>query len=567
MTTLTIALFVVVCVAAICQAGALHMQTRATRFSHPAKPLSILAGELAVDIADVAHRTGRESLHALGIVARHAAVVLVEPEAASAPELAAYTASAPVHHIAPIRIIRREVALAIADVIDPIEARFERTFSTPGQARTAARLLITSLALACSGAVGVLSMVGPGPVLRLQPAASVVARSALGPSANVAPPAGLTPTPAPTPTASRAAHPRKPATTLNSAPAPAAAPDRFPSASPPNARGALPVGKGMWIWQPARADGGNVDSIVGRAEATGLTHIYVQTGSTKQGLLNQQFIDDLLPRAHAAHIRVYGWDFPKMSDPGADVQRAWGAISRVSPSGDMLDGFTADIETSSEGTALSADAITAYTTWLRQAVGDGYPLIATVPAPTAQRRSWPYREAIAHFDAFAPMVYWLNRDAGTDAANAMAYLSQFGKPIFPIGQAYDGGPEGGRPGLPAPEEIINFMQRSQAGGAPGASFWEWSHADQPTWDIIGLAGEFRLIAGPPEALSPPMVRSYQTLLTGFGFATPTDGVWGPSTADAVRAYQQAAHLPVTGVIDEPTKSMLFTPFHMRTFDQ
>jgi hypothetical protein len=290
----------------------------------------------------------------------------------------------------------------------------------------------------------------------------------------------------------------------------------------------------------------------------GLTHIYVQTGSSNKGLINMPFVDALVPKAHAAGIRVFGWDFPELNDPGADTQRAWQAISHRTPDGQMLDGFAADIETHSEGTKNDANSVFTYTSWVRQAAGDGYPLIACVPNPTPPRRTFPYREAIANFDAFAPMVYWLNRDSGTDVTNALQYLSQFGKPVFPIGQAYDGQAEGGHAGPPAPEEIIKFMQAAWAGGATGASFWEWGHAPQPTWDVIGLAGEFRLVPG-DGALPPGMLRSYQVLLNSLGFSAPVDGAWSDAMKGAVTAYQQAAHLPATGVIDDATKAMLFTP--------
>ena len=53
---------------------------------------------------------------------------------------------------------------------------------------------------------------------------------------------------------------------------------------------------------------------------------------------------------------------------------------------------------------------------------------------------------------------------------------------------------------------------------------------------------------------------YQVLLNSLGFAVGIDGVWGPSTAAAVSAYQGAARLPVTGTIDAPTRAVMLTPF-------
>ena len=91
-------------------------------------------------------------------------------------------------------------------------------------------------------------------------------------------------------------------------------------------RGAVPVGKGMWIWQPEKAEGGNPKAIVAKAPGGGLTHLYVRTGSSKTGFNGAPFLDRCCPLAHAAGIRVYGWDFPYLDDVGADVARAAAAM-------------------------------------------------------------------------------------------------------------------------------------------------------------------------------------------------------------------------------------------------
>ena len=88
------------------------------------------------------------------------------------------------------------------------------------------------------------------------------------------------------------------------------------------------------------------------------------------------------------------------------------------------------------------------------------------------------------------MVYWLNREPGGDVAMAMKYLAHFGKPLMPVGQAYDGGPEGGRPGVPPPAEILRFMQVAKQYGAVSVSFWSWQHANAPVWDAIKNAPQF-----------------------------------------------------------------------------
>jgi len=254
----------------------------------------------------------------------------------------------------------------------------------------------------------------------------------------------------------------------------------------------LPYGKGMWIWQPEHTEGGDARAIIRRAKEVGLTHLYVRTGSSWDGFYAGPFLDQILPAAHAAGIRVYGWDFPRLITPGDDVNRAVAAVNYRTPSRHRIDGFAADVETRAEGTAVSPEAATAYGNGLRDALGESFPLVAVVPRPSAWTKAiFPYAEVVARFDAIAPMVYWLNREPGSDVAGAMADLRPYGKPVFPVGQAYDGGPEGGRPGVPPRDELLRFFSVAYDKGADGVSFWSWQAANEQAFDSIRDAPEFR----------------------------------------------------------------------------
>ncbi|MCU1462222.1 MAG: Peptidoglycan-binding domain 1 protein [Acidimicrobiales bacterium] len=256
----------------------------------------------------------------------------------------------------------------------------------------------------------------------------------------------------------------------------------------------LPVGKGMWIWLPDKSDGGDPVAIVARAKAVGLTHVYVRIGSSWDGFNGAPFLAQLIPVAHAANIKVFGWDFPRLLDWPSDVNRALAAITFRAPNGQSIDGFAADIETPSEGTYLTTASADTYGAVLRKYIPKNYPLIAVTPRPSAHtvEVKYPYDKILAHFDAVAPMVYWLNRQPDSDVAGAMRDLAPFGKPIIPVGQAYDGAAEGGRPGVPTRDELSRFMATAAAQGAPGVSFWSWQHADQEVWDAIRDAPQFRL---------------------------------------------------------------------------
>jgi hypothetical protein len=315
----------------------------------------------------------------------------------------------------------------------------------------------------------------------------------------------------------------------------------------------------MWIWLPERTDGGDPAAIVARAQAVGLTHLYVRTGSSRQGVEATAFLEALLPLAHDAGLRVYGWDFPYLENIPGDVERAMAAINFRTTTGHRIDGFVPDIETGSEGTNLTAEGATAYAQALRAAVGDDYPLIACVPNPTPRRiETFPYAAIMPYFDAVAPMVYWLNRQPDTDVANAVAWLNQFGKPVIPVGQAYDGGPEGGRPGPPPPDEIQRFLSTAQRYGATGASFWSWQHATPEIWSAIATAPELT-IPVQESPLDRIQLMAVQTQLTSMGYWAPATGMWDEQTIHAVTVFQIDLGLAPTGALDTATRASLLGP--------
>lgn len=356
-----------------------------------------------------------------------------------------------------------------------------------------------------------------------------------------------------------AASPLPPSTPPTAA-APVAAPPPPPAPpAPPNVRGAVPVGKGMWIWLPEKTEGGNPAAIVARAQKVGLTHLYVRTGSSKMGFHGADFLNALLPAAHDAGIRIYGWDFPYLQDPAADVARAVQAIKYTTPRGDRIDGFAADVELKSMGVNITPETASWYGDNLRASVGDAYPLIAVVPRPSPALVNYPYAELTRGFDAIAPMVYWLKRDPVSTTTMAMQVLGQLGKPVIPIGQAYDGFAEGGPPGVPGRGQIHEFFETAAALGAPGVSFWSWQHASDEAWQAIGDAALFQLPAEPDVQFRPDQVRAYQVLLSSLGFHAPMTSVWDQQTVSALVAFQSAARIPVTTKLDHLTRRFLLRP--------
>jgi hypothetical protein len=241
-------------------------------------------------------------------------------------------------------------------------------------------------------------------------------------------------------------------------------------------------GKGMWYttWQHSDVD---VNDVVARAKAAGLTQIWVRTGGARQGWYGKDLLTRLLPVAHAAHLAVVAWDFPFFSDPMADVARARAAIEGRF-GGEKIDAFSPDIETINEGTFNTQRRVKIYLSRVRQIAGD-LPVVATVMRPSpGQLATYTYKVQTKYVDAFAPMVYWSCHEPGQLAADSVKVLSKL-RPVHVIGQAYDMGPEGGRRGMPSGKEIWRFLDASKRAGALGASLYDAEEATSTHWKSLG----------------------------------------------------------------------------------
>ena len=340
---------------------------------------------------------------------------------------------------------------------------------------------------------------------------------------------------------------------------PVASPEVQPVNVPLPLKPTIPVGKGMWLHRFEKANGGDPVSIVNQAVANGLSHLYLRVGSSRMGFYAQKDLDRLLPVAHAAGLKVVGWDFPYLDDVPADANRAAAEIAYTTPDGHRIDGFSADIETRAEGTNLTTVGVDAYGRWVRAHAGPQFPLILAVPRPNP-KRWYPYAEAAANFDAIAPMVYWVNRDPATDVAAAIQALAPLGKPVIPVGQAYDPGIDGSDSwGPPSAGDINKFMQTAADHGVASLSFWAWDTASAEQWQAIGSS---QLLTLRPLADGPDLgerVAALQRVLRGLGQPVAVDGTFGAHTQAALAELQRQMGLPASGQLDRATLIALKQP--------
>src|SRR3954465_9885445 len=95
----------------------------------------------------------------------------------------------------------------------------------------------------------------------------------------------------------------------------------------------IPAGTGMWIYEWRRTNHGNARSIVHRARQTGLSTLYVRTGSSWDGFEGGRHLRRLLGAARGTGVRVVAWDFPRLRRPARDAHPLARAARGRTPGG------------------------------------------------------------------------------------------------------------------------------------------------------------------------------------------------------------------------------------------
>jgi hypothetical protein len=222
----------------------------------------------------------------------------------------------------------------------------------------------------------------------------------------------------------------------------------------------------------------------------GLTHLFVRTGTRQGGFDGGPMLRELLPATEGTGIKVVAWDFPQLKNPVADARRLAAAATFRVPGAPRVAAVAPDIETGAEGTKLTARAVETYLATLRKLLPADVAIIGVTPWPSEKRAGhYPYGSVTRYSDAVAPMAYWVNRDPGTVTAQTMKRLAVFGKPVLPIGQAYD--PRIDVPslrwGAPSKAQVDEFFTTAARYGAPGASLWVWQFAKLDHWKALKAA--------------------------------------------------------------------------------
>jgi peptidoglycan hydrolase-like protein with peptidoglycan-binding domain len=319
------------------------------------------------------------------------------------------------------------------------------------------------------------------------------------------------------------------------------------------AKGSLPPamrGSGMWIWQLAQSNAGNLDVIAARAKAAGMGTVYVKSSDAADEWA--QFTPQLVAALHARGLRVCAWQFVYGKNPLGEAAAGAAAVA------DGADCLIIDAETAYEGRYAAAQR---YLFALRSAVGATYPLGLTSFPYVDYHPTFPYSVFLGPGGAQGnlPQVYWKDIGASVDAVSArtVAHNRIYATPIAPLGQAYS---------APAAADIQRFRAIWAGYGAQGLSWWSWQSSSSATWNALTQPAPAAVVPSDPgwPALGAgskgDQVIWMQQHLASFdpAVAIVAGGRFSAATEASLKAFQTARGLPPSGRTDAATWQALLS---------
>jgi len=263
-----------------------------------------------------------------------------------------------------------------------------------------------------------------------------------------------------------------------------------------------------------------------------------------------QFSSTLVQTLHAAGLHVCAWQYVYGQHPILEAEAGAAAVA------DGAECLVIDAEAEYEGRYVQAQE---YITKLRALIGPSFPVALAGFPYVDYHPSFPYSVFLGRGGAQynAPQMYWRDIGVSVDTVFAHTYLFNrpYARPIYPLGEVYDN---------PPPVQVKRFREVSKAYGAPGVSWWDWQEAPLRAWRAIsqpvGSIPSYAPVAGMATlgiGAQGDLVVWAQEHLRSAGYKSlAIDGSFGPKTRWTVSNFQLEEKLPVTGIIDSTTWSVL-----------
>jgi hypothetical protein len=233
-------------------------------------------------------------------------------------------------------------------------------------------------------------------------------------------------------------------------------------------------GQGMWIWYVGQSEGGEVASIVARAHAAKVSTVFVKSsdGSTNYW---SQFSPQLVAELHANGLKACAWQYVYGANPTGEANLGARAVANGA------DCLVIDAEAEYERHYAAAQT---YLSALRAKIGPSYPLGLAAFPYVSYHPTFPYSVFLGPNGAQynAPQMYWKAIGVSVDTVYANTYIANrmYGRPIFPLGQTYEG---------VTYADVLRFREEAITYGATGASFWDWQETHSSGWSALAATLE------------------------------------------------------------------------------
>ncbi len=241
-------------------------------------------------------------------------------------------------------------------------------------------------------------------------------------------------------------------------------------------------GKGVYIWQIPRIEGGNPQAVARVAKEANFSHVLVKFCNGTQFFpgkagLSRDLTPGLVAALKEAGVPVWGWHYLYGDDPHGEAQAAIRRIRQLQPAGYVLDVEVEYYNKHEQARRFMGE--------LRSAFPDLPIALSSFRFPS-YHPAVPWREFLSMVDYNMPQVYWItHHNAGAQLRRCVREFQAMEpyRPIIPTGSAYKYGSW-----VPTAADIVEFMDTAKALGLSGANFWEWYHIrsilDRSIWETI-----------------------------------------------------------------------------------
>ena len=244
-------------------------------------------------------------------------------------------------------------------------------------------------------------------------------------------------------------------------------------------------GKGYFMWQIPKCDGGNPSAIAARASAARLSHVLIKIADGSNWIYNydyQRKVDYIPPVAQAlkqAGLKVWGWHYVRGDDPVGEARLA---VQRTRALG--LDGYVIDAEKEYKqpGKKVAAQRF-------MQELRAGLP---NLPIGLSSYRypqihyQVPYTQFLERCDFAMPQVYFEfahNPEEQLERSVAQYAALRPARPLLVTGPTYNH-----NAWRPTADEVIRFLRRAKEMGIEAANFWAYDFATRSTmidlWNAV-----------------------------------------------------------------------------------